>query len=125
MLGKKAIVIIIVIAAFLAVSFVYMSRERISHYIYTSTGDKLAERLPPELKVKYEKELEYTLNKFWNCYKGDLISQNDLTDVMDRMKRLAKKKEIEDMDIFDFIGDVSRIYTDAMQEHHRRELQGR
>lgn len=123
--GKKVAAVIIVIAAVIAISLVFISRGRISKHVYDNAGEKLAERLPPKLNVKYGKELEYTLNKFWSCYEDGIVSQNDLTDVMERMKRLQGKKEIKDMDVFDFIGDVSRIYTDAMQEHHRRELQNR
>jgi tRNA C32,U32 (ribose-2'-O)-methylase TrmJ len=114
------VIVLIVVAA--AVMTMILSRGWISKRVYMRAGRRLAERLSPEHRAKYEKELEYTLDKFWSCYKQGIISQNDLTDVMDRMKRLGNKEKVEKKEIFEFIGYVSRIYTDAMLESHRRTL---
>lgn len=100
-----------------------LMRASVSKKVYTGTGEELARQLTPKLQEKYKEELRYTLDKFWSCYESDIVSQNDLNDVMDRMRYLKKKETIEDEDIFNFIGFASRIYTDALHEHHQRALQ--
>ncbi len=45
-----------------------------------------------------------------------------MTDVMDEMKRLTSGGEITDSDIFKFIGFVSRLYTDRLDEYHRADI---
>ena len=114
--------IIILIVAVLAISLLVISRKWISRHVYVQAGHRLTERLSPEQQAKYGEELRYTLEKFWSFYEKGLISQNDLTDVMDKMKRLEKKDEITDDDIFNFGGYVSRIYSDAMHEYHKKTL---
>ncbi|UCF04275.1 MAG: hypothetical protein JSV33_10010 [bacterium] len=108
--------------AVVATVVLLLSRGWISKRIYFSASRRLTERLTPELKDKYEEELTYTLNKFWSVYDKGMISQNDMTDVMDKMKRLIEKESIEDEDIFNFGGYVSRIYADALQKHHQEQL---
>lgn len=109
--------------AIVAIVALFVMRGTVSKRVYTSTGDALAQRIPSELREKYGQELHYTLDKFWSCYESEIVSQNDLNDVMDRMRYLQKRNSIEDEDIFTFIGFVSRIYTDALHEHHQRALQ--
>jgi hypothetical protein len=120
-MNRKLLLAVIVIVCVAALVIFIRSRGRISKGIYDRTGRRIAERLTPKQREKYDEELTYTLDKFWSCYEGGIISQNDLTDVVERMKRLERKESLEDMDIFDFIGYVSRIYTDAMLKHHERE----
>lgn len=109
-------VAIIVIATLLII------RESVTERVYRQTGEDLTRRLPPKLEEKYGEELRYTLDKFWSCYESDIVSQNDLNDVVDRMRNLKEKDDLEDRNVFDFIGFVSRVYTDALHEHHRRTL---
>jgi tRNA C32,U32 (ribose-2'-O)-methylase TrmJ len=107
--------------AVVAIGVLVLSRGWIAKRVYFSASRQLTERLTPELKQKYEEELTYTMNKFWSVYEKGMISQNDMTDVMDKMKRLIKKESIEDEDIFNFGGYVSRIYADALQKHHQEQ----
>ena len=122
MLSKQTTVIIVLIITVLAVSLIMISRGWIAKQVYMKAGRRLVERLGPEQQSKYGEELRYTINKFWSFYEKGLISPNDLTDVTEKMKRLAKKSEITDEDIFDFGSYVSRIYSDAMHEHHKQIL---
>ncbi len=115
------IAIVIVAAAVLAFSLTFHFRGRIARRVYFRTGERLADKLPPKLAVKYYEELGYTLDKFWSCYESDIVSQNDLTDVMERMRRLEQKDEVTDREIFDLIGYVSRIYVDAIREYNLRK----
>ena len=50
-----------------------------------------------------------------------IISRNDLNDIMEKMKRLEKKEELKNMEVFEFIGYVSRIYTEAMNRNLNRD----
>ncbi|HUV36133.1 MAG TPA: hypothetical protein VMX58_04250 [Patescibacteria group bacterium] len=120
---RRTAVFIVVGVAIVLIAILFVMRGTVSKRVYTGTGDVLARRLPPELREKYEQELRYTLDKFWSCYESEIVTQNDLNDVMDRMRYLQKRDAIEDEEIFTFIGFVSRIYTDALHEHHRRALQ--
>ncbi len=119
---RRAVLYIAVGAAIVVIVALLLMRASVSKRVYTGTGEELARQLPPKLQEKYEEELRYTLDKFWDCYESDIVSQNDLNDVMDRMRYLKKNDAIEEEDIFNFIGYVSRIYTDALHEHHRRTL---
>ena len=78
--------------------------------------------MPADLQTKYGEELKYTVDKFWKCYEKDICSRNDMTDVMDYMKRLTGSGGITDSDIFEFIGFVSRLYTDRLDHHHREDI---
>ena len=110
-------------AAIVLIVILLLMRETVSKKVYMGTGGAVAQRLGPELREKYGQELDYTLDKFWSCYESKIVSQNDLNDVMDRMRRLKEKDTVDDEDIFTFIGFVSRTYTDALHDHHRRSLQ--
>lgn len=119
MIAKSRFVLLIVLIAAAAILILlFLSREAISKKVYMRAGERLAERMTPEQKAKYGEELKYTLDKFWGFYEKDAVSRNDLTDVMNKMDRLTKKGKLNDMEIFDFIGYVSRIYTDAMRKRH-------
>jgi len=109
------IIAIVVIALILAL---VLSRGRLKESIYRKNGERLAEKLSPELGAKYMTDLVYTLDKFWEFYEKGIVGRNDLTDVMDKMNYLRGKDAIRDRDIFDFISYVSRIYTDAMNRYH-------
>lgn len=107
--------IVAMVAVVVAVSLLFtVFQEAIAKRVYVRTGRELEERLSPKLREKYGTDLRYTLQTFWKFYERDLLSRNDLNDVMDKMKILLSRKEISDREIFDFIGYVSRIYTEAI-----------
>lgn len=115
-----------VAAALIVVAILlFAGRGWISSLSYRRAGDRLAERLPGQLGAKYGGELRYTLDKFWSCYRSGTCSRNDMTDVMDRMRALSSGGEITDQQVFEFIGFVSRLYTDRFEELHRRQLEER
>lgn len=111
----------ITIAAIVAIAAVavalVLSRGWIAKQAYDRSGTSLAGKLAPELEKKYASDLRYTLKTFWKFYDRGQVSRNDLNDVMEKMKTLRAKKEITEMEIFDFIGYVSGIYTDAMRRN--------
>jgi hypothetical protein len=109
-------VLLIVIIALIA------GRGWISSRAYFRAADRLRTGLPLDLQTKYGGELDYTLEKFWDCYSEGICSRNDMTDVMDRVKQLASKGEISDSDVFELIGFVSRLYTDRLDRHHRESI---
>ncbi len=115
---KKWAILIVTIVVIAVVLAVVLSRGRIKENIYRTSGERLAEKLSPELQAKYMNDLVYTLDKFWEFYDKEIVNQNDLTDVMEKMNYLRGKETIRDRDIFDFISYVSRIYTDAMNKYH-------
>jgi hypothetical protein len=116
-MNRKRLVIAIA-AAILAAAIVVMlfsSRQWIAHRSYERTGAGLASRLTDAQEKKYGKDLRYTLDKFWEFYEKGLVSRNDLNDVVEKTRSLRAKKEITDMDVFDYIGYVSELYTEAMR----------
>jgi hypothetical protein len=115
---KKWVIPVIAIVVIAIVLTVVLSRDRLKESIYRKSGERLAENLSPELQAKYMNDLVYTLDKFWEFYEKEIVNQNDLTDVMEKMNYLKGKDTIRDRDIFDFISYVSRIYTDAMNKYH-------
>lgn len=119
MSGNRKITVIVLVVVVAALALVVLSRGWIAKRIYFSNSRRLVERLSPNLAEKYSEELTYSLEKFWSVHERGLTTQNDMNDVMDRMKRLLKKETLEDEDIFNFGGFVSRIYTDAIQQHQR------
>lgn len=117
--GRYAIIVgaaVVVIVALMA------GRGWISSRSYYRAADRLSSSMPADLQAKYGEELKYTIDKFWNCYEEDICSRNDMTDVMDEMKRLPSGGEITDSDIFKFIGFVSRLYTDRLDKYHRADI---
>jgi hypothetical protein len=116
---KIMIAVAAIVAAIIVVSLLVASRHWIAHQSYLASERRLEAKLTPKEKEKYSKDLTYTLDTFWRFYADGLVSQNDLNDVMERMAMLRSKKELGDMDVFDFIGYVSRIYTDAMHRHQK------
>ncbi len=112
-IGAAVIVVIVALVA---------GRGWISSRSYYRAADRLSSSMPADLQARYGEELKYTVDKFWNCYKEDICSRNDMTDVMDRMKRLTSGGEITDSDVFEFIGFVSRLYTDRLDDHHRESI---
>jgi hypothetical protein len=114
------IILAVLVACAAAFVVMYVSRDSISRKVYERTGERLAGRMTPEQREKYGADLTYTLDTFWKFRERGLISQNDLADVMDKMKRLAGKDRLEDMEIFDFIGYVSRIYTEVIRKNREK-----
>ena len=119
---RKRITLAIAAAAVAIIVLLVAGGDWISSLSYRRAGGRLAARLPSRLAEKYGEELRYTLDKFWNCYRSGICSRNDMTDVMDRMRRLSGADEPTDEEIFDFIGFVSRLYTDRFEDHHRRQM---
>jgi hypothetical protein len=109
-----AIAAVVVVAALIAT--LVSSRQWIAHRSYLRTGAGLAARFNPTQEKKYGKDLRYTLDKFWEFYEKGLVSRNDLNDVVEKTKSLRAKKDLDDMEIFDYIGYVSGIYTEAMRK---------
>ena len=116
---KRMIALILVSAVVVIAVFLLLSKGWLAESLYRSAGKRIDEKLNERLSEKYSADLNYTLDKFWEFYEKGIVNRNDLTDVVDKMKRLAERKEIKDREIFDFITYVSRIYTDAMHEYHK------
>jgi hypothetical protein len=116
---------VIITGAVLLVVLVLLVAGRgwISSWSYRRAAETLHRRMPADLQAKYGGDLQYTLDKFWSCFEEGICSRNDMTDVMDRMKRLSASDEIEDMDVFEFIDFVSRIYTDRLDVYHRESIE--
>ena len=111
---KNIAAIAVIIIVCLAVVVFISSRGWIAKKMYERAGGRIESRLTQKQREKYSEELTYTLDKFWSCFEQDIVTQNDLTDVMERMKQLERKEEFEDPEVFEFIGYVSRTYTDAI-----------
>jgi hypothetical protein len=107
-----AIVIVIII-------LIYNFRGYIARWRYSNVKEELINSLTEKQKEEYRKDLDYTMDKFWDCYDHGLISQNDMVDVMEKTRTLIDKEEITRSELFEFVGYVSRIYTDAIQKHNR------
>jgi hypothetical protein len=114
---KVAIAITAIVALVVIVSLLVTSRHWIAHQSYLAAGRGLAAKLAPPQKEKFSSDLAYTLATFWKFYEKGLVSRNDVNDVMEKMSMLRSKKQLADMDVFDFIGYVSRLYTEAMRKH--------
>ncbi len=118
---KKRLIPVVAVVVVAAVVLLVLSRGMLRESIYRKSGERLAERLSPELRAKYMNDYIYTLDKFWEFYEKGIVNHNDLTDVMAKMNYLREKETIRDRDIFDFISYVSRIYTDAMNRYHEEQ----
>ncbi len=116
-------VIVIVILVVAATAALFILRGNIPKQIYYGQGRRITSSLKPAIEEKYREDLRYTLDKFWSCYEAEIVSQNQLTDVMERMKKLDSSGEISDREIFDLIGYISRIYTDEMRRHHKETME--
>lgn len=122
MSGKMKKTLIFGAAAIFIIAALIAGKGWISSRAYFRTADRLSSSMPADLQAKYGEDLKYTVDKFWKCYEKDICSRNDMTDVMDHMKRLAGSSGLTDSDIFDFIGFVSRLYTDRLDKHHREDI---
>jgi hypothetical protein len=120
-MNRKTLTIAIVslVACITVIAILVSSRHWLTHQAYMRSAKDLESRLDAALAQKYAKDLHYTLDKFWHFYDEGLISRNDLNDVMQKMQLLRAKKDLGNMDLFDFIGYVSRLYTEAMKRHQR------
>jgi len=116
-MNRKRLLIALAAVAVVAalVATLVSSRQWIAHKSYQRAGAGLAARLNPTQEKKYGTDLRYTLDKFWEFYEKDLVSRNDLNDVVEKTKSLRAKKDLTDMDIFDYIGYMSGLYTEAMR----------
>jgi len=113
---RKLTITIAALAAIVAITALLVStRGWIAHRTFLRAGTRLESRLNSAQQKKYAADMHYTLDKFWEFYEKGLVSRNELNDVMEKMKRLRGKEELADMDIFDFIGYVSMLYTEAMR----------
>jgi hypothetical protein len=112
------IALVIAAAVVVIAALLFLSKGWMTESLYRAAGRRIDEKLNDRLSEKYSNDLNYTLDKFWEFYERGIVNQNDLADVVDKMKRLADREEIRDREIFDFIAYVSRIYTDAMREYH-------
>ncbi len=122
MSGKAKKTLVIGAAAVVLIAGLMAGKGFISSRAYFRAAGRLSSSMPADLQAKYGEELKYTVDKFWKCYEEEICSRNDMTDVMDYMKRLTSSGSITDSDIFDFIGFVSRLYTDRLDSHHREEI---
>ncbi|MCK4548669.1 MAG: hypothetical protein KAU49_00820 [Candidatus Krumholzibacteria bacterium] len=122
MSGKAKKALIVGAAAVVVIAALVAGKGYISSRAYVRAAGTLSSSLPADLQTKYGEDLRYTVDKFWNCYDEKICSRNDMTDVMDYMKRLTAGGEISDSDIFEFIGFVSRLYTDRLDKHHRKSI---
>ena len=117
---RKRMITLIATAAVVAIVLIlFLSKGWLAESLYRSAGKRIDEKLNERLSEKYSADLNYTLDKFWDFYEKGIVNQNDLTDVVDKMKQLAEREEIKDREIFDFTTYVSRIYTEAMHEYHK------
>ncbi len=105
---------VVAVAAVLAAALLLGARDAIAERMFMRSGRQLEAALGPDLQKKYGNDLQYTLKTFWKFYDRGLVGRNDLNDVMDKMKTLRGRDSIAEMEIFDFIGYVSRLYTEAM-----------
>lgn len=122
MSGKRRRAVIAGAVAVVLVAALIAGRGWISSRSYFRTADRLSSSMPAALQTKYGGELEDAVDKFWKCYKLGTCSRNDMTDVMDYMKRLISEGDITDSDIFEFLGFVTRLYTDRLDEYHRETI---
>lgn len=122
MKSGRRILLVAVVAAAIVVAIVILlaNREDVAKSVYESEGEQLVRRIPPDYRDRYTDELRYSLEKFWSAYEGKYVSRNDLTDVVERMRTLNAKPDVTRMDIFRFIDEVSRLYTDAFNEAHEK-----
>lgn len=122
MSGKTKRAMIIGAAAVVVIAALVAGRGYISSRAYFRTAGRLSSSLQPDLQTKYGVELQDAIDKFWSCYDQEICSRNDMTDVMDYMKRLTAGGDISDSDIFEFLGFVTRLYTDRIEVHHRNTI---
>jgi hypothetical protein len=116
---RLAVAAIVLIAAAAAITALIYSKEWISKQVFTRSSRNLEAKLNPDLQKKYASDLRYTLEKFWQFYDRGLIPREDMNDVMEKMKTLREKRNLTEMDVFDFIGYVSRLYTEAINRRQR------
>ena len=114
---KRTVTIILLIAVAAAAALLIF-RGNIAKRVYDGRTGALESSMPDKLRVKYGEELRYTMNKFWDCYEEGIVTQNDMTDILERAEKLRAKEEMKDGDVFEFIGYVSRVYTDGMKKRH-------
>lgn len=117
---SRMIALISLVAVVVIVVALYLTKGWLTESLYRSAGRRLDEKLNERLSEKYSADLNYTLDKFWDFYEKGIVNQNDLTDVVEKMRQLTEREEIKDREIFDFITYVSRLYTDAMHEYHEK-----
>ncbi len=116
-------VIVIVILVLAASAALFVIKGNIPKKLYYGQGKRISSTLRPGIEEKYREDFSYTLDKFWSCYESGIVTQEDMTDVMERMKKLGSEGEISEKEMFEMIGYISRIYTDRMRAHHEETLE--
>lgn len=111
-MNKK--LIIMITAALSVVLVLFLLKGFISKQIYMRQVNELAEKVPAGDGINYKEDLRYTMNKLWSSRQENLTTQNDLNEVLDRLKALNRKETVTRNEIFDFIDYVSDIYTTAI-----------
>ena len=120
---KWTILAALVALAAIAVATLFLMRSYTMKSAYDRAAAKLASRLDPSVRERFEADYTYTLETFWKFYQKDLVSRNDLNDVMDRMKQLSSQREVSQSDVFNFLGFVSGIYTRAQDRSLERRIE--
>lgn len=114
LMNKKLIMMIAAALSVLLVLFIF--KGFISKQIYMMQVNELADKVPAPAddRINYKEDLRYTMNKLWSSRQEKIITQNDLNEVLDRLKALNRKENVTEKEIFDFIDYVSNIYTTAI-----------
>ena len=117
--------ILFTISAAVAVAAVILAllltRSWISERVYNNEVNKLVSRFSAEQLLKYEEEFRYIMQKFWSCYEEDIVTQNDMNDVMEKMRRLSSKSLIDKKELYGFAEFVSNTYSQAIQEYQEEK----
>ncbi|HSG26992.1 MAG TPA: hypothetical protein VLA34_00830 [Candidatus Krumholzibacterium sp.] len=111
-MDKRNIIIIAILAVLIAAGGLYFMRGQIKTSVYRNETGKLIEALPTQLAEKYGGEIDYTMDKFWSCYEDKIVSQNDMTDVMDRLRTQALELGVaERIDPLRVEHQLARVHT--------------
>ena len=102
-----------------------LARGWISEHVYDREVDKLVGRFSAEQLIKYEKEIRYIMQKFWSCYEEGIVTQNDMNDVMEKMRQLSSKSRIEKKELYGFADFVSNTFSEAIQKYQEKTFDGR
>ena len=108
----------------IAIILLVMAKPWTEKLIYFKNANEVLQKTDRLTKDKYQKEYNYTINKFWKLYKKGYLTRNDLNEVVWHMRKLKGQKEITDKEIFNLIGFISRMYIDALDKKDKERLSG-